>query len=256
MSDPLTRFSNRVADYTRYRPGYPDAILDRLAVRLPEHPTVIDVGAGTGIFADLMLQRGWTVHAVEPNAPMREACAQRLGGQSDLSIHDGTAEATGLPDSCADLVVAAQAFHWFDSYSALREFERLLRPDGFVALIWNNRQTASTAFLVDYENLLQEFATDYRKVNHQRFGDGRLESMLADGFELIISPNIQSFDFEGLRGRLLSSSYAPAEGHVAHAPMLRRLREIFDQHARDSLVELLYTTELYIGRPVAGAGLG
>lgn len=249
-AEPTERFSDRVRDYVRYRPGYPEPILDRLAARLPERPEVVDVGAGTGIFTEQMLRRGWAVHAVEPNNAMRRACVDKLGERPGVRITGASAAATGLPDACADAVVAAQAFHWFDPPAALREFERVLRPDGLVALVWNERQTDTTAFLRDYERLLQDFATDYRQVNHQQFDSSRVRKLLPHAFEEFACPNTQAFDFEGLRGRLLSSSYAPAAGHADHAPMLESLREIFDQHVSGNRVEFHYTTRLYTGRPV------
>ncbi|MEM7625947.1 MAG: class I SAM-dependent methyltransferase [Planctomycetota bacterium] len=251
--DPTKRFSDRVADYVRYRPDYPPAVLDRLAERFSASPDVVDVvdvGAGTGIWTRQMADRGWAVTAVEPNDAMRKACEAAAEETPGIRVINAGAESTGLPDGCADLVTAAQAFHWFDPDAALREFRRLLRPGGFVALLWNSRQTDTTVFLRDYERMLQDFATDYGQVNHQRFEDGRLSQMIPDGYALWECPHVQSFDFAGLCGRLLSSSYAPPAGHPNHHAMLDRLREVFETHEENGRVEFRYTTQLYTGRPI------
>lgn len=250
MTDPTTRFSDRVADYVRYRPGYPDAVLDvlRAATGLTAPAAVADVGAGTGISAALFVAHGFVVHAVEPNAAMRAAAEAALGGRPGFRCVDGTAEATTLPDASVDLVVAAQSFHWFEPAPTAREFARILRPDGHVLLMWNTRRT-DTPFLHGYEALLHAYATDYAAIDHRhvdaaavrRFFRGRAP-------ERHVLPNEQRFDRQALRGRLLSSSYAPPAGHPRHAPMLEALDALFDAHAEAGMVRFSYDTEMYVGR--------
>ena len=250
MTDPTARFTERVGDYAAHRPGYPPEVLRLLAregVLRPEH-VVADVGSGTGIFTGLLLDNGNTVHAVEPNAAMAGEAAARLGSSPRFHAVPGRAEATGLPDASCDVVTAAQAFHWFDLDAARAEFRRILRPGGAVVLVWNIRRTDTTPFLRDYEALLQRFALDYRKISAGWADEEALGRFFApDGFELEQVGNRQTFGFDGLRGRLLSSSYAPPAGHPQHMPMLAELRRIFDLHQKGGEVAFDYDTNVYWG---------
>ncbi len=250
-SDSRQRFSSRVANYVRYRPDYPREMLDVLREHagLRAGIRVADIGSGTGIASRLLLDAGCEVFAVEPNAPMREAAERILGGNLYFHSVAAPAEATTLPDQSADMILSAQAFHWFDRERARSEFWRILKSSGFIVLVWNVRKTDATPFLRDYEMLLQKFATDYMQVRHENVDDSALRCFFADGrFVKHTLPNAQHFDFEELRGRLLSSSYAPAEGHPQHEPILAELGRIFDAHQRDGKVSFLYDTEIVIGK--------
>lgn len=252
--DPTRRFSDRVANYVRYRPGYPEALLRALAEEAGLGPgkAVADVGSGTGISSELLLRPGCEVYAVEPNAEMRAAAEERLDGEPRFHSVDGTAEATTLPDASVDLVTAGQAFHWFDVERTRAEFARILcgapRAPGQVALFWNSRRTDASPFLRAYEDLLQRFGTDYREVDHLNVGPETLAPFFGGPYESRTFPNHQDFDLEGLRGRLLSSSYAPGPGHPDHEPMLSELRRIFDRHQEAGRVRFVYDTELYLGK--------
>ena len=251
--DPTRRFSNRVNDYVRYRPGYPLHVLDFLRSRgaLGDGSVVADVGSGTGISSELFLRDGHTVYGVEPNAEMRAAAEAQLV-QRFRRFHsvDGRAEGTTLTDGSVDLVVAAQAFHWFHDLKLVRhEFRRILRPGGHAVLLWNTRKTRGSAFLEAYERLLNEFGTDYRRVRHDNAGEARVREFFGPArFETGAFPNEQVFDLAGLEGRLLSSSYAPARDDPRHEPMLRALGGIFEQFAESGRVRFLYDTEAYLGR--------
>ncbi|MGH8018805.1 MAG: class I SAM-dependent methyltransferase [Opitutaceae bacterium] len=210
---------------------------------------VADIGAGTGILTRLLLDANARVHAVEPNAPMREALLAASRDHARLCVRDGSAEATGLPDRSIDLVTAAQAFHWFKPVAARREFARILRPGGHVALIWNTRLDAATPFLTAYEHLLRRRSPDYAAVDHRRVDAALIAPFFAPGpVRTFTFPNEQRFDFDGLRGRLLSSSYAPAAGHPDHEPMLAELRAIFHRHQSAGSISFLYRTELHLGK--------
>lgn len=251
MSLPTERFSDRADNYAKYRPGYPPEILGALhdAGILKKNVAVADIGSGTGIFSALLLDAGYAVFAIEPNAAMRSFAEHALGGRSRFTSVDGTAEHTGLVDASVDAVVAAQAFHWFRTAEARAEFKRVLKPGGHAILIWNDRRIDSTPFLRAYEELLLKFGTDYTKVGHKQDHAGRLAAFFSGkpawsrNFE-----NTQSFDFEGLRGRLLSSSYVPDATQPGFQPMLDRLREIFETHAKDGRVSFDYDTRVYAGQ--------
>lgn len=249
MHDPKTRFSDRVADYVRWRPRYPQALVDTLKRDCGLKPThtIADIGSGTGILSELFLANGNTVLGVEPNAEMRAAAESLLASHSRFRSVAASAEATGLADASVDWVTAGQAFHWFDAKRAREEFRRILKPGGQVALIWNERRD-DTPFLRDYERMLDTFGTDYAEVKHRDAGhDLRIDQFL-DGMKQFRFDNAQRFDFEGLKGRLLSSSYAPQAGQPRHEPMIRELRRIFEQHAANGFVEFLYHTQLYVGK--------
>ncbi len=252
MDDPTRRFSDRVADYVRYRPGYPPAVIDFLVATCGLAPgwVVADIGAGPGNLARLFLDNGNEVIAVEPNAAMREAGASLLGGHPRFRGIDGRAEATGLPDRSVDLVAAGQAFHWFDQASAKTEFARILRPPGWVALVWNERRTVGTAFLEAYERLLLTHGTDYAAVRHQDTADDAAIAAFfgPTGHTETRFDHAQSFDLDGLTGRLRSSSYAPRAGQPGHDAMLADLAEIFARHQRDGRIVFSYDTRVYLGR--------
>ncbi|PWK92882.1 methyltransferase family protein [Fulvimonas soli] len=249
-NDPTRRFSDRVADYVRHRPDYPPALLHWLRRELGASPSwrVADVGAGTGIASKMFLDAGYRVTAVEPNAPMREAAVAWLGGDPRFRAVDGAADATGLPDASVDLVAVAQAFHWFDPPAARREFARILRPGGLAAIWWNSRRLAGTPFLEGYEALLREYGTDYAAVAERHADDASMRAWFGTGLRGEAHfAHAQRLDFDGLLGRLLSSSYAPRPGHPRHEPMKRALRALFDTCAVDGTVSFDYDTRVFAG---------
>lgn len=254
-----TRFSNRVDDYVRYRPSYPAEVLDILAreAGLTPDSVVADIGSGTGISAELFLRRGNSVFGVEPNEPMRSAAERLLAGYPKWHSVAGTAEATTLPDASIDLITAAQAFHWFDRVKTRPEFVRILKPGCRLAIIFNTRLVDRSPFLRGYEAISIEYAIDYTAIDHRNVDDQVVAAFFAPNrCEKRVVPNHQTFDYDGLKGRLLSSSYAPPVGHPRHEPMLVALRKLFDENATpDSTsenptmptVRFEYDTEVYFG---------
>lgn len=247
---PEERFSDRVENYVRYRPRYPQAIIDMLCreVGLSSASVIADVGSGTGISAELFLQAGCTVHGVEPNREMREAAERLLAAYAVFRSVNGTAQATTLPDQSVDVIVAAQAFHWFNTPETRAEFARILKPGGHVVLIWNERKLDATPFLRDYENLLLRFGTDYASVRHENIDAAQLSRFFIGPHASHTFANEQRFDFDGLKGRLLSSSYAPADGQPMHESMIAELRGIFDLHQTGGQVCFEYNTQIHVGR--------
>jgi ubiquinone/menaquinone biosynthesis C-methylase UbiE len=249
-SNPTQRFSSRVSNYVRYRPGYPPAVIDLLSKECSLTPgTVIaDVAFGTGIFTRMLLENGNRVFGVEPNAEMRKAGEEFLATYPDFTSVEGTAEATTLPDHSVDLVTAAQAAHWFDLRQARREFIRILKPGSWSVLLWNERRIDTTSFLREYEQLLLRYGTDYQNVRHERT-TGEIETFFAPApFQVRTFDYQQQFDYSALEGRLLSSSYTPQSDDVAYEPMLKELRRIFDTHQVNDRVAFEYETQVYFGR--------
>lgn len=244
------RFSDRVENYVRYRPGYPPQVLDLLRQQCglqPSH-TIADIASGTGIFTKMLLENGNCVFAVEPNAEMREAGKNMLAVFDQLTTIAGTAEDTTLDSDSVDFVAAAQAAHWFDRRRARKEFCRILKPGGWCVLIWNERRTATTPFLRDYEQLLLTYGTDYKKVRHERTMAVIHEFFAPAPYRESVFDLRQRFDYEGTAGRLLSSSYAPLQGHPNYIPMMHDLRRIVEAHAHDGLVEFEYNTRVFYGK--------
>lgn len=244
------RFSDRVENYVKYRPHYPQAIIPCLEQEagLTRESVVADIGAGTGISSLLFLEYGNKVFAVEPNTPMREKAEQLRQRFPNLATVAGTAERTMLPDACADLIVVGQAFHWFSQDAAKAEFRRIGRKDAHVALMWNERRT-DTDFEREYELLIAQYATDYKETGHRNIGPAQLALFFSPStYKEHTFHNAQIFDFSGLKGRLLSSSYAPQEGHPSHQPMIHRLEEIFERHKQHGMIKFHYNTRLYIGK--------
>jgi ubiquinone/menaquinone biosynthesis C-methylase UbiE len=249
-SAPTERFSDRVDDYIKYRPHYSPEVVQALRSKCglsPEH-IVIDVGCGTGLLAKIFLENGNRVIGVEPNANMRAAGEQYLSPFEKFSMVSGSAENTSLPNHHADFVIAGQSFHWFQPDATRREFARILKPGGWTALIWHDRDMESTPFLRAYEAFLIQYSTDYTTVAHSKVANyGALERFYSpDKMHLIVQATQQHFDLAGLRGRLLSSSYAPREGPAADA-MLRELPKLFAGYQEDGSVTLDYHTRIYFG---------
>lgn len=242
------RFSSRVDTYVRFRPSYPKQIIETLEqdCGFTRDSIVADIASGTGIFTKLLLDHGSRVFGVEPNAEMRRAGEEFLAAYPKFSSVTGTAEATTLPSGSVDFVTAAQAGHWFNRQKSRHEFARILKPGGWTVLVWNERKIDSTPFLRDYEGLLLRYGTDYNEVRHEHTIVGEFFDPLP--FQEQTFDMQQVFDYAGVEGRLMSSSYAPGPGHPNHAPMLRELREIFSRHQDEGKVSIDYTTRMFYGR--------
>jgi SAM-dependent methyltransferase len=249
-SNATSRFSDRVENYVLYRPGYPPEVVAALKAEcgLDARHVVADIAFGTGIWTRTLLENGNPVFGVEPNAEMREGGERFLAAFPKFTSIAGTAEATTLADQSVDFVTAAQAAHWFDRERARREFVRILKPGGWLVLLWNERLTDATPFLRDYEQLLLKYGTDYQDVRHERTTSEVNEFFDPAPFQERVFPIRQEFDYAGLEGRLLSSSYAPGPDRPQHTPMLRDLRRIFDTHQAQNRITFDYETRVFFGR--------
>jgi ubiquinone/menaquinone biosynthesis C-methylase UbiE len=250
LSDPTQRFSSRVENYVRYRPGYPHGIIDLLKSEcgLTTESVIADIASGTGIFTRLLLGNGNRVFGVEPNPDMRQAGEEYLAEFPKFTSVLGTAEATGLPDHSVDFVTAAQAAHWFDREKARQEFVRILKAGGWAVMIWNERRHQASAFHRAYEELLLKYSIDYKEVRHEGARQEIGEFFAPAPYKEGVFDMPQEFDYAGLEGRLLSSSYAPLPGHPNYAAMMEGLARVFAEHQRNGRVVMEHDTRVYYGR--------
>jgi SAM-dependent methyltransferase len=250
MSQSVERFSSRIADYIKYRPGYPSEIITLLTrdCGLRIDSVIADIGSGTGKLTELFLANSNLVFGVEPNAGMRSAAEQILKSLPNFKSIDGNAESTGLDNSSIDLITAGQAFHWFDPDKFKLEAKRILKPTGWVVLTWNARKLVSTPFLEDYEHLLLTYGTDYQDIRHEKAEELIPKFFAPKSCKAAVFPNEQVFDFEGLKGRVRSSSYTPEPRHPRFEPMMEELRNVFDRHQKNGSVVFEYDTKVFYGQ--------
>jgi SAM-dependent methyltransferase len=251
MLSPTERFSDRVADYVKARPSYPVEVVDLLVreCELDAKSSVADVGCGTGIFTRQLLDIGCMVFGVEPNLSMRDAAIDLLGQHPLFTAIDGTGEATGLNDHSVDLITAAQAFHWFDKEKAHEEFRRVLRPGGYVCLLWNERRSTGTEFSLGYEEILQSYVPEYAKVRHRNNSDEDLLDWYSSSQrELYIFTNDQAIDLDTLLARAFSSSYFPARGTPQHPIVEQELCNLFARTQQGDMVRFEYETKVFLGQ--------
>lgn len=248
---PADRFSNRADAYTRGRPSYPPAIVERLerAGALRAGSTIVDLGVGTGLSAEPFLQRGHAVIGVEPNGDMRTAGDRYLSEFASYRSVAGAAEQTSLPAAVADLVIAGQAFHWFDASRVAIEARRLLKPNGWAALIWNDRQSSGSAFLAGYEALLRTHGIDYTKVLHRHVDQAAIARFFAPAqAEVETFDNPRALDRDDLVALAGSASYLPAAGDPRHHALMHALNLLFESHAQGGTVQMMYRTRMHHAR--------
>jgi SAM-dependent methyltransferase len=250
MRAPTERFSDRAKYYAKYRPDYPDEMLRFLRTRFAPPAAVADVGSGTGILTRLLLDKGYELYAVEPNEPMRREAERSLARYPAFHSIRGTAEATTLGDQSVDLITCAQAFHWFDREKARTEFRRILKINGMIALIWNERLDDASEIMREYDEMLRRMAPEYRAVGHRRqIGFEEIRCFFATGEVLACTfPNDQILDREQFLGRLISSSYVPNVGQPGHPEIVEAAGRIFDAHQSRGKIVFKYETKLYLGR--------
>jgi SAM-dependent methyltransferase len=252
--NPKQRFSNRAADYALYRPGYPMALLDLLRAECGLHSESIiaDVASGTGLLSQLFLENGNRVFGIEPNQEMREAGERFLREHGNFTSVNGSAEATTLVDNSVDFVTVGQAFHWFDPSAAHREFARILKPSGWVVIVWNDRRTAKAPLTQEFENLLERFGIDYKHVKDTYPQIDRIHRFFDDALVQRDLPNHHILDWEGFQGLLRSSSFMPTEGHSDFAAMMKELERIFSIYQQDGRVRMEYFARTFFGQPQPG----
>lgn len=247
MQNSVERFSNRVDNYVKYRPGYPKELLGLFQTEtgLTTSSVIADIGSGPGISARLFIDNGNVVFGVEPSEAMRQVAESIFQTRSNFKSVDGTAEATTLADGSVDFIVASQAFHWFDPEPTRAEFIRILKDGGYIGLIWNERQLDTTPFLHEYEGFILRHAKDYSVVRHENIHAEELQKFFRQEIRTATFPNVQIFDFEGLKGRMLSASYMPSETDKGYGEMTDELAVVFAKHAENGKIKVLYDTNVY-----------
>jgi len=242
--DPKKRFSSRVENYIKYRPTYPFEIVKYLKEIdiLKDDSVIADIGSGTGILSETFLKNGNIVYGVEPNADMRKAAENLLEIYSNFISIDGSAENTKLKVKSINIITVGQAFHWFDIKQAKKEFKRILKENGYAILIWNNRKKSDGEFSGEYEKFIQKYGKNYKIT---RKDETNINNFFK--YKKKVFFNYQNFDFEGLKGRLLSVSYIPLEDSPEYEDMIKELENIFDKYQKDGIIRLEYDTEVYYG---------
>ena len=246
---PTSRFSNRVENYVKYRPPYPEEIVSFLekTIGLRKNQRIVDIGSGTGIFSELFLKNGYSVTGIEPNEAMRKAAEAKLAAYPGFDSRSRQAEQTGLRSAAVDLITVAQAFHWMEPQQTKKEFLRILKPGGHILLAWNMR-LQHTPFLKAYEELKQKFGRDYQKIK-EKLNEHEIEKFFAPKIMTThIFPNVQLLDFESLKGQLLSSSYIPLPGQPTYEDMISELAELFVANNEDGYIRMEYETRIYINQ--------
>ena len=242
---PTKRFSNRVENYVRYRPSYPGDIVPFLEanLKLKQEHCVADIGSGTGLFAEILLKKGYDVICIEPNEEMRRAAEKKLNQYTGFTSRNDSAEQTGLPGHSVDLITVAQAFHWLNTFAAKKEFERILKPGGHIVIAYNLRLT-NTPFLKEYDELKKQFAIEININN--RPGKDSLENFFQPyPMNTASFSNIQWLDFDALKGQLLSASYIPLPGHPTYDTMISSLVQLFVAFNENGFIKMQYETKLY-----------
>ena len=245
------RFSGKAEIYKKFRPSYPKELFDYLYSQagFRKESVIADIGAGTGIFTRLLLERGSTVYAVEPNGDMRGTAEQDLAEYKKLKLIDAPAEKTGLADASVDFITVAQAFHWFDRDLFKSECQRILKPGGKVVLVWNERDYESEIVKKDYD-IRKKYAADNKGIG--RYGGFRHDylNFFADGiYEYKTFNNDLQFDKESFTGRNLSASYAPREEKdpEKYQGLVRELGEFFDEYSVNGILNYPHYTQSFAG---------
>lgn len=248
MIPSAERFANRADNYTKYRPGYPLSIIPFLQekIGLSGSWRIADIGAGTGIFSELLLKEGCEVVAVEPNAEMREKANHLLNQYPAFSLLDGSADKTGLETNSIDLIAVAQAFHWMEPVPTKQEFARILKPGGHILLLWNIRRDDSP-FLRAYEGLRRKYGGNYHTQRNE-VTDASLQAFFAPApMTTHLIKHSQWLDYTAFEGLFLSSSFIPVDDETLCNNMLADLRQLFTNYEKDGLIEMEYEAKLYLG---------
>lgn len=243
-------FSSLAQDYAQYRPGYPSEVMSVLAndCGLTQESIIADIGSGTGNSAKLFLEAGYQIIGVEPNREMREFGERLLAEYPKFTSLEGSAESIPLDNKSIDLIIVGQAVHWFDIDRAKVEFHRILRPGGWVAVMWNDRRSDVTLFTKEYEAITSKLAALHPSQCNSRSISSAPECILdKSSIRTANFPHTQSFDLQGLLGRARSSGFVPQPENSYHKEATALITDLFSRHQKSGQIEFHYITRLYFG---------
>ena len=248
-ADSTRRFSNRAKLYAKYRPGYPKVLISFFKDELNLSPlhVIADVGSGTGLLSKLFLDNGNLVYAVEPNMEMRQTAESFFNKNPKFHSINGMAEHTTLDSHKIDFITVAQAFHWFNKELTKQEFKRILKPNGEIVIVYNDRKKTD-GFMQEYERLLLKYAPNYKEQTHQDVSEEEIADFYGNKvFGKKCFDNYQSLDFEGFKGRLMSSSFIPME--LSSQPNVdKELKETFHKCQEEGKIRFEYLTVVWYGK--------
>lgn len=247
---PTERFTTRAQDYALFRPRYPAELMQLLRENGAIRPNMVvaDIGSGTGILTEQLLREGCEVFAIEPNKAMRMKAEELLGNLLRFHSIDSRAEDTMLPEASVDLIAIGQAFHWFDLTPTRVEFLRILKPEGFLCLVWNSRDPTGGDFEEEYKQLVEDCCPANKQVKDLGPGEQEIAEFYGGEHIHVFLPNHQDLDLHGLKGRFMSASSAPNEHEPSYMRAIAGLEQLFEKHKADGKVRLHYRTEVYLGR--------
>jgi ubiquinone/menaquinone biosynthesis C-methylase UbiE len=248
MENNTNKFTDKVDNYDKFRPNYPQEILLELKrYNFSKNSIVADIGSGTGKLTQLFLENGNKTYAVEPNDNMRNKADILFKNISNYISINGTAEDSTLLDKSIDCITVGQAFHWFDPIKTIKEFKRIIKDNGILALIWNTRKV-NTLFLNSYENIIKKYSKKHSDSGHRNIDDNKIKEYFNKNYRKIIISHHQKYDFDGVIGRYLSSSYSVNENTQKYVKVYNELKKTFEQNKEDdNKVRFNYDTEMYIG---------
>jgi SAM-dependent methyltransferase len=248
--NPKTRFSDRTKDYAAYRPSYPQNVILHLEEKKMLFPNcqIADIGAGTGLFSKLLLEKSYSVTCIEPNIEMAETGKAYLKSFNNVNWIIKGAEETGLQSQSLDTIACAQAFHWFDPILAKNEFKRILKPNGNLILIWNSRKSENDDFMHSYKEIAKRYGKEYSKIQESQSDDEAITLFYGCKPTKVIFDNSQKLSLEGLIGRSFSSSYMPSESSPERDLAKNDLRDLFNKFNEDGFVYFKYETRIYYGK--------
>ena len=242
---PAELFTGKAEDYARFRPSYPDQVLQFLKSRIPEG-NILDVGAGTGIFTGL-LSRGYkNVTALEPNKNMREKFMQNFPG---IPCLEAAGESTPLPENSVDLITIAQAFHWLDEEKFKKEAGRILKNNGKAAVIWNN--SIKDEFSAARDAISRKYCPSFRKGHAGKRtpeeGDDFLRHTYFRQVEVVSFANPFTMDLAAFQGNIRSRSYALTPDNREYPAYMKELETLFHKFACDGKVTEQLETQIFLG---------